>query len=212
MDATNAIASTLYRSPIPETSNVRYVENRIIINAPHQVVYDYATTWTNLPNWLPVAKTVYVQEGDHNSPAKLGDVLGEAVHQETDFVAAATKADKIYTVVVRVPGLLWTIAGVDDVGDPWVGKTVTFVTASLSDGTTLFTRVFQQVRKEGDDAAARHPVLQPQVMQKGLERLKELVESERKVAESQTAAGGLWRYVSWPFTACLSRRKSIQLK
>ncbi|KAG8168380.1 hypothetical protein KVR01_001129 [Diaporthe batatas] len=157
----------MYQSPIPETSNVRYVENRILIDAPHTVVFDYVTTWANLPKWLPVAKNVYVRKGDLNAPARLGDVLCEGVRHEEGFSATATRADKIYTVVLHVPGLLWGVAGVDDVGDPWVGKTATFIT----------TPVFQQIRKEGDDSEVRHPVLQPEVMQKGLERLKDLVEN-----------------------------------
>lgn len=171
-------AASLYVTPIPETSNVRYVENRILINAPHTVVYDYVTTWANLPKWLPVAKSVYVRKGDPSAPAQLGDVLCEGVHPEAGFEAAATRADKIYTVVLRVPGVLWGVAGVDDVGDPWVGKTATFITTPCAGGRTLFCRVFQQIRKEGDVGVDRHPVLQPEVMQKGLERLRDLVEAE----------------------------------
>lgn len=170
----------MYRSTIPETSNVRYVENRILIDAPHTVVFDYVTTWGNLPKWLPVAKNVYVRKGDLNAPARLGDVLCEGVHHEEGFSAAAARADKIYTVVLHIPGLLWGVAGVDDVGDPWVGKTATFITSPSADGKTLFCRVFQQIRKEGDDSEVRHPVLQPDVMQEGLERLRDLVEATQQ--------------------------------
>lgn len=168
----------VYRSPIPETSNVRYVENRIVIDAPQAVVFEYATTWANLPKWLPVAKSVYVRKGDPTAPAQLGDVLCEGVHHEEGFSAAATRADKIYTVVLLVPNVLWGVAGVDDVGDPWVGKTATFITTPCEDGRTLFCRVFQQIRKEGDNSEDRHPVLQPEVIQKGLERLKDLIETK----------------------------------
>lgn len=168
----------MYKSPIPETSNVRYVENHILIDAPHTVVFEYVTTWGNLPKWLPVAKHVYVRKGELNAPAKLGDVLCEGVHHEEGFSAAATRADKIYTVVLHVSGFLWGVAGVDDIGDPWVGKTATFITTPYADGKTLFCRVFQQIRKEGDDSEDMHPVLRPEVMQTGLERLKALVEAK----------------------------------
>jgi hypothetical protein len=53
------------------------------------------------------------------------------------------------------------------------------MTTPLEGEKTLFCRVFQQIRKEGDEMRTdRHPVLQPAVMQKGLEKLKSLVESE----------------------------------
>lgn len=171
-------AQHMYQSPIPETSNVRYVENHILIDAPHTVVFDYVTTWEHLPNWLPVAKNVYVRKGDPTAPAKLGDVLCEGVHHEEGFSAPATRADKIYTVVLRVPNVVWGVAGIDDVGDPWIGKTATFITTPCADGRTLFCRVFQQIRKGGDNSEDRHPVLQPEVIQKGLERLRDLIEAE----------------------------------
>lgn len=171
-------AQHMYQSPIPETSNVRYVENHILIDAPHTVVFDYVTTWEHLPNWLPVAKNVYVRKGDPTAPAILGDVLCEGVHHEDGFSAPATRADKIYTVVLRVPNIVWGVAGIDDVGDPWIGKTATFITTPCADGRTLFCRVFQQIRKEGDNSEDRHPVLQPEVIQTGLERLRGLIEAK----------------------------------
>lgn len=98
------LVQQMYRSPIPETSNVHYVENHIAIGVPHTVVFEYVTTWANLPKWLPVAKHVYVRKGELNALAKLGDVLREGVHHEEGVSAVTTRADKIYTVVLKVAG------------------------------------------------------------------------------------------------------------
>lgn len=53
------------------------------------------------------------------------------------------------------------------------------MTTPLEGGKTLFCRVFQQIRKESDEMRMdRHPVLQPAVIQRGLEKLKTIVEAE----------------------------------
>lgn len=95
-DLQSVMSKALYESPIGESSNVRYVENRIIINAPHNAVFDFVTTWSNLPKWLPVAKSVSVRKGNPNGPAGLGDELYEAVNPSPSWPAHS----KIYTVVV----------------------------------------------------------------------------------------------------------------
>ena len=45
----SSVQENLYLSPIPDTMNLRFVENHIIIERPVRAVYDWVTTWSNLP-------------------------------------------------------------------------------------------------------------------------------------------------------------------
>ncbi|WP_409492838.1 hypothetical protein [Amycolatopsis sp. cmx-11-12] len=40
----------LYVPQISDNLNIRFVENRIVLNRPAQEVYDWVTTWSNLPS------------------------------------------------------------------------------------------------------------------------------------------------------------------
>jgi hypothetical protein len=163
----------IYVSPIPDDMNVRFVVNHIVIKRPVRPVYDWVTTWSNLPKWLPVAHRVEVIRGRPGSPALLGDELFEQVNVDTP--------PKYYTVVARVPGSLWTVAGQDapgDVPDGRISWVATFVTTALDESTTLFCRQFQNIRRQGDLSTERHAVENPLIIQSGLESLKNRVEAE----------------------------------
>ncbi|KAF2167544.1 hypothetical protein M409DRAFT_22350 [Zasmidium cellare ATCC 36951] len=160
---------TLYVPNVPGTSNVRFAENRIISNAKHTAVFDYVTTWANLPKWLPVSEVAKVWKGNEDAPAEMGDVLYEEIKDKT-------RSPKVYTVVVLILGLLWVVSGIDE-GETVVKRTVTFLTAPPDDGRTFFSRVFQDVRQYGPDLdSTRLSVMQPAAIQPGLKRLKALVE------------------------------------
>jgi hypothetical protein len=163
----------LYKSPISDAMNVRFVENHIVIKRPVGIVYDWVTTWSNLPKWLPVALRVEVLKGQHDVPALLGDELLEQVNVSTP--------PKHYTVVARVPGLLWTVAGQDAPGgvpDGRISWVATFITQALEDRDTLFCRQFHSIRRQGDVSTERHAVENPQIIQSGLELIKHAIEAE----------------------------------
>jgi hypothetical protein len=161
----------LYESPISDTMNVRFVENHIIIDRPVGAVYDWMTTWSNLSKWLPVARAVEVLKGLPDSPALLGDELFEQVNVDTP--------PKHYTVVARIPGTLWTVAGQDapnGTPDGRISWVATFVTQARGFGRTLFCRQFQSIRRDGDDSMERHAVENPGIIQSSLESLKHVIE------------------------------------
>ena len=103
-----ASGGALYASPIPDSMNVRFIENHVSIDRPAQAVFDWVTTWGNLPKWLPVTYGVKTIRGAIDAPMKLGDVLVEVVNP-----ANTTGVDKLYTVVARLDGSLVTLAGQD---------------------------------------------------------------------------------------------------
>jgi hypothetical protein len=153
--------------------NVRFIENHIVIERPVKAVYDWVTTWSNLPKWLPVAQRVEVLKGRHEAPALLGDELFEQANVDTP--------PKHYTVVARVPGCLWTVAGQDAPGgtpDGRISWVATFITQALADGRTLFCRQFQNVRRQGDVSIERHVVENPHSIQSCLESIKDAIETE----------------------------------
>lgn len=177
-------STTLYKSPIPDSLNAIFVENHIVINKPHTAVFDWVTNWANLAKWLPVAHSTRVVKGKENAPSQLGDVLweditGDAVRHERP------RTPKYYTVVAHIPGFLWTVAGQDgyldnsgkERGDGRIKWVAVFTTFPLEGGKTLYSRVFQQIRDEDDKSGERLAVLDPAVIQKGLERLKAAVEA-----------------------------------
>ena len=167
------IVEELYRSPIPDDMNVRFVENHIVIGRPARVVYDWVTTWSNLPKWLPVAHRTDVVKGRAGMPALFGDQLLEQVN--------VNHSPKHYTVVARIPGSLWTVAGQDapnDLPDGRISWVATFMTIALSDRATLFCRQFQSIRAQSDLSRERYAVEDPQIIQESLHRLKEKVELE----------------------------------
>ncbi|WP_338769103.1 SRPBCC family protein [Nocardia vulneris] len=165
--------SDLYEPQIPDNLNIRFVENRIVVERPAQVVYDWATTWSNLPKWLPFASGTEVRRGTEGVPAELGDVLLEYIFPELN------EKPKEYTVVARVPGKLWTVVGRDILDDgtpaPAMHAIATFTTFDLGDGTTLFCRVFQRLIPDTEPPGP-HPVEDPAQVQPGLELLKAHIE------------------------------------
>ncbi|WP_158894187.1 SRPBCC family protein [Amycolatopsis anabasis] len=159
----------LYVPQIPDNLNIRFVENRIVINRPVQDVYDWVTTWSNLPKWLPMALGTEVQRGKEDAPAELGDVLLETIQPELK------EKPKLYTVVARVPGKLWTVVGRDVLDDgslaPAMHAIATFTTFDLGDGTTLFCRLFERLIPDTEPPGP-HPVEDPARIQPGLELIK----------------------------------------
>ncbi|MFJ7949701.1 SRPBCC family protein [Streptomyces sp. NPDC096354] len=168
----NDNTTPLYASPVSDALNVRFVENNIAIDRPAAVVYDWVTTWSNLPKWLPVADRVEVRRGADNIPAALGDEL---------FVQIKSgPVPKIYTVVTRLPGKMWTVAAQNVVGgerEPRISWVAMFTTFDLGNGATLFSRLFQSIRSD-DNSTERGAVEDPAVIQAGLELLKERIEAE----------------------------------
>jgi hypothetical protein len=77
------------------------------INAPIATVFDYATTPVNWPKWHPASRAVSGTT-DHSL------LLGERVAEE--FVVAGNKGSCVWSVVRRVPPLLWAIATVTPQG------------------------------------------------------------------------------------------------
>ncbi|WP_030906735.1 SRPBCC family protein [Streptomyces sp. NRRL F-5126] len=167
------MAADLYVPQIPDNMNIRFVENRIIVKRPAQEVYDWVTTWANLPKWLPMASDTEVRRGTEGAPAELGDVLLENIRPELN------EKPKLYTVVARVPGKLWTVVGRDVLEDgtpAWAMHAIaTFTTFDLGDGTTLFCRVFQRLIAPTEPTGP-HPVEDPARIQPGLELLKAHIE------------------------------------
>jgi hypothetical protein len=153
--------------------NVRFVENHIIIERMVKPVYDWVTTWSNLPKWLPVAHRVEVFKGQQDGPALLGDELYEQVN--------VNSPPKLYIVVARVPGSFWTVAGQDVMGgtpDGRISWVSTFITQAQGDRSTLLCRQFQNIRRHGDISTGRHAVENPHIIQTGLELLKQRIEAE----------------------------------
>jgi len=168
-----ASGQELYVSPISDAMNVRFVENHIVIERRVRPVYDWVTTWSNLPKWLPVAHRVEVLKGQHGAPALLGDELFEHVNVDTP--------PKHYTVVVRVPGVLWTVAGRDapgDTPDDRIAWVATFIAQARGYRSTLFCRQFQSIRRDNDSSIERHAVERPRIIQASLEVLKQTIEAE----------------------------------
>jgi uncharacterized protein YndB with AHSA1/START domain len=167
------MTADLYVSPISYDLNIRFIENRVIVKRPAQVVYDWVTTWSNLPKWLPMASGTEVRRGTEGVPAELGDVLLENIRPELN------EKPKLYTVVARVPGKLWTVVGRDvlDNGElaPKMHAIATFTTFDLGDGTTLFCRLFERLVPDTEPAGP-HPVEDPTRIQPGLELLKAHIE------------------------------------
>lgn len=174
----------LYTSPIADSKNVLFVENRIVVDKPHTVVFDWVTNWANLNKWLPVAHSTKVLNGQENAPSQLGDVLWEDVKANIDHLSPVP-IPKYYTVVAHVPGFLWSVAGEDGVrdssgnekGDGKIKWVAVFTTFPLEDGKTLYCREFQQIRDADDKGDGRKKVLDSATIQKGLERLKAAVEA-----------------------------------
>lgn len=167
-------APELWKSPISDTLNVRFVENHIIINRPALSVFDWVTTWGNLPKWLPVAGGVEMKQGTLNAPAELGDVMLEIVNPAT-----TSGINKQYTVVARIGGSLWVVAG-QDIIDGKPNETVQYVTTyavtPVGANSSIFTRVFQTIWPGSNDLP-RRPVEDAAIIQRGLERLKVTVEA-----------------------------------
>ncbi|MFI6042528.1 SRPBCC family protein [Nocardia sp. NPDC051321] len=165
--------SDLYVPQIPDNLNIRFVENHIVVKRPAHVVYDWATTWSNLPKWLPFASGTEVRRGTEGVPAELGNVLLEYIFPELN------EKPKEYTVVARVPGKLWTVVGRDvlDDGTPAAAMhaIATFTTFDLGDGTTLFCRLFQRLIPDTEPHGP-HPVEDAAQVQPGLELLKAHIE------------------------------------
>lgn len=174
----------LYQSPIPDTKNAIFVENRILINKSHDVVFDWVTTWSNLPKWLPVAMDTEVLNGRPQSPSQLGDILWEAITPGSN-PNTAKLIPKHYTVVAHVPGHLWVAAGEDGYitangkkeGCGQIKCVATFATFPQSKDSTLFTRSFVLFRDKSEEMGGRKPVVNAAVIQNGLERLKVSIES-----------------------------------
>jgi uncharacterized protein YndB with AHSA1/START domain len=167
------MATELYERQIPDNLNIRFVENRIVINRPVKEVYDWVTTWSNLQKWLPMALGTEVQRGTEGVPAQLGDVLLETIQPELN------EKPKLYTVVARVPEKLWTVVGRDVLDDgslaPAMHAIATFTTFDLGDGTTLFCRLFERLIPDTEPPGP-HPVEDPALIQPGLELIKAHVE------------------------------------
>ncbi|GAA1033771.1 MULTISPECIES: SRPBCC family protein [Amycolatopsis] len=167
------MSEALYVRQIPDNLNIRFVENRIVVKRPAQEVYDWVTTWSNLPKWLPMASGTEVRRGTPDVPAELGDVLLE------NIVPDLNEKPKLYTVVARVPGKLWTVVGRDVLEDgtpaPSMHAIATFTTFDLGDGTTLFCRLFERLIPPTEPAGP-HPVEDPARIQPGLELLKAHIE------------------------------------
>jgi Polyketide cyclase / dehydrase and lipid transport len=178
------LAGALYKSPLPDTMNVRFVENHIGIDRPAKAVFDWVTTWGNLPKWLPVASGVKrVSGGPIEKPSHLGDVFIAVVPPKV-AAAAGFKAEEFelqYTVVEWVDGFLWTVAGQEmNDGKPSdkIVSDATFGVQPRPDGSCVFSRLFQTIRPNVTNPAARRAVEDPATIQKGLEVLKEAIERE----------------------------------
>lgn len=171
--AAAATAADLYVPQIPDNLNIRFVENRIVVNRPAREVFDWVTTWANLPKWLPMASGTEVLRGEQGRPAELGDELLETIFPELN------EKPKHYTVVARVPGKLWTVVGRDVLDDgtlaPRLHAIATFTTFDLGDGTTLFCRLFERLVGPAEPAGP-HPVEDPARIQPGLEMIKAHIE------------------------------------
>ncbi len=76
-DASQGQSLQLYQEPNLGTQNIRILENQIKIHAPHTAVFDYVTTWSNVPKWLPLTKKAEVVKGNKKGPSQLGDHLEE---------------------------------------------------------------------------------------------------------------------------------------
>ena len=171
-DTTNA---GMYRSPISDRMNVRFTENHITIDRAAQEVFDWVTTWGNVPKWLPVATSVSATRGNVETPSKLGDVVLEKIDPtKTDGI------DKQYTVVAQVDGLLQTVAGGDSIGgrpSDRVQYISTFAVKPIDQRSCVLTRIFQAIRIDTVNPVERGAVEDPAVIQKGLEQLKKAIEN-----------------------------------
>ena len=168
-------SAALYKSPISDAMNMRFTENRIIVERAAQEVFDWVTTWANVPKWLPVAKKVSAIRGDLDKPSKLGDVVIETIDPtNTDGI------DKQYTVVAQVDGFLQTVAGgdvVDGQSSDRIQYVATFAVQPIDCHRCVLTRVFQSVRSNTVSSNERGAVENPAAIQKGLKHLKHVLES-----------------------------------
>ncbi len=166
--------SGAYRSPISDSLNVRFTENHITIDRAAPEVFNWVTTWSNVPKWLPVATSVSVTVGDVGKPSKLGDVVIEKIDpNKTDGI------DKQYTVVAQVDGLLQTVAGGDVINGQACGRSqyvATFAVKPIDERSCILTRIFQAIRVDAVNPSAREAVEDPEVIQKGLEHSKGVLE------------------------------------
>ncbi|WP_156397318.1 MULTISPECIES: hypothetical protein [unclassified Sphingomonas] len=181
----NDIPEKLYKSVLPESMNVRFVENHVIIDRPANAVFDWVTTWGNISKWLAVAdEAELIRGGPIEKPSRIGDVLLEYVppkYGNTSSNEPSMRKTYAYTVVVLVEGLLWIAAG-----QSWengvAGEKIRFVqifsTKSLSETRTLFSRTFHFIKDEVVNPVQRYPVDDPELMQESLKRLKAVLEAE----------------------------------
>ena len=102
-----------------------------------------------------------------------------------DILSSDGPPSKQYTVVVSVPGYVWSVAGMDVVnGKPneRIQHIATFVVTPLSEGRAQFTRIFQSVRLDVINPSERGSVDSAANIQKGLMKMKELIEADIPVA------------------------------
>ena len=165
-------AQKLYRSPISDAMNVRFVENHIVIERPVKAVYDWVTTWSNLPKWLPVAHRVEVLKGQHRR---------RALEQINVDIAALP-------VIARIPGCLWTVAGQDAPGGlPMVAFPDSLPSLRKRWGRTYFIlSAIPERCRQGDVSIERHIVENPHVIQSSLESIKDAIETDRQDPERDT--------------------------
>jgi hypothetical protein len=177
-----AAAEALYKSPIPDTMNVRFVENHIVIDRPADAVFDWVTTWGNLPKWLPVTAEVRkVSGGPIDKPSHIGDVLIEVVPAKVAAAPGQPAVDRLiqYTVVEQQDGFLWTVAGQNMIDGKPANKIefiATYTVKALPGGNTLFSREFHSIRPNEVNPVRRTPVDDPVLNQAGLEKLKSAIE------------------------------------
>jgi hypothetical protein len=173
-----------YESPIPNSLNVRFVTNHIVIDRDVEQVYPWVTTWNKLSLWLQRAARFQTLKGKNGAPAELGDVLierfGPAVLPAGEVPSLDVEVPRIFTVVARIPGKLWVVAGQDAPNEEPEGRTKyvsTFSTFALPERRTLFSRVFHSI-DPGGGLSAPDTGHGSKIIQPALEVLKERIESE----------------------------------
>jgi hypothetical protein len=142
------------------------------------MVFDWVTTWGNLPRWLGVASGGVTQfDGDLAKPSRFGDRLVE--HFDPGGPVNALR----YTVGALRPGHLWVAAGqvfdpASATADDVVMGIATFTVELLDEGCCTFTRIFQLIRPASMDPDVALPVTDPHESQLSVDRARDAMESE----------------------------------
>jgi hypothetical protein len=178
----------LYVSPISDELNVRFVENHIVIDRPSDKIFDWVTTPKNMTQWFPqMLGWEVLTGGPADKPQNVGDSIMETI---VPAIPGGPPRRNLYTVVALVPGFQWVATAqriqADGQPAPNIMAVAVWTVKPLSANQSLFVRLFEAIRPDLRNAPPetfdptsvprKGTVIDPEVIQPGLVRLKQLVE------------------------------------